>query len=56
MLSKALLAQTNKRLIYADIEELGKVVTHIESHSMGRNNRAFPLIQERLNNLIGSLT
>ncbi|QQX59716.1 DEAD/DEAH box helicase [Pseudomonas chlororaphis] len=50
--SKALLAQTKKRLIYADIEGLGKVVTHPEMFSMERNNRAFVLTQERLNRLL----
>jgi len=50
--SKALLAQTKKRLIYADIEGLGKVVTHPEMYSVERNNRAFVLTQERLNRLL----
>ncbi|MGE8065638.1 DEAD/DEAH box helicase [Pseudomonas sp. NPDC089569] len=50
--SKALLAQTKKRLIYADIEGLGKVVTHPEMFSVERNNRAFVLTQERLNRLL----
>lgn len=50
--SKALLAQTKKRLIYADIPELGKVVTHPEMYSPERNNRAFVLTQERLSRLL----
>ncbi|MEW5070331.1 DEAD/DEAH box helicase [Pseudomonas aeruginosa] len=50
--SKALLAQTKKRLIYADIPKLGKVVTHPEMFSPERNNRAFVLTQERLNRLL----
>lgn len=50
--SKALLAQTKKRLIYADIEGLGKVVTHPEMYSVERKNRAFVLTQERLNRLL----
>lgn len=50
--SKALLAQTKKRLIYADIEGLGKVVTHPEMYSVERNNRAFVLTQERPNRLL----
>lgn len=57
--SKALLAQTKKRLIYADIEELGKVVTHPEMFSVDRKTRAFVLTQERLNRLLnenGGLT
>jgi len=50
--SKALLAQTKKRLIYADIEGLGKVVSHPEMFSMERKTRAFVLTQERLNRLL----
>lgn len=50
--SKALLAQTKKRLIYADIEGLGKVVTHPEMYSVERDNRTFVLTQERLNRLL----
>jgi hypothetical protein len=50
--SKALLAQTKKRLIYADIPKLGKVVTHPEMYSPERNNRVFVLTQERLNRLL----
>jgi len=50
--SKALLAQTKKRLIYADIEGLGKVVSHPEMYSVERNNRAFVLTQELLNRLL----
>ena len=50
--SKALLAQTKKRLIYADIEGLGKVVTHPEMFSVERKNRVFVLTQERLNRLL----
>ena len=54
--SKALLAQTKKRLIYADIPKLGKVVTHPEMYSPKRNNRAFVLTQERLNRLLSEHT
>lgn len=50
--SKALLAQTKKRLIYSDIPKLGKVVTHPEMYSPERNNRTFVLTQERLNRLL----
>ncbi|WP_323018155.1 DEAD/DEAH box helicase family protein [Castellaniella sp.] len=50
--SKALLSQTKKRLIDADIDELGKIVTHPEMYSKERNNRAFVLTQERLNRLL----
>lgn len=54
--SKALLAQTKKRLIYADIDGLGKVVTHPEMFSVERANRAFVLTQERLNRLLNENT
>lgn len=54
--SKALLAQTKKRLIYADIDGLGKVVTHPEMFSVERSNRAFVLTQERLNRLLNENT
>lgn len=54
--SKALLAQTKKRLIYADIVGLGKVVTHPEMYSAERNNRVFVLTQERLNRLLNENT
>lgn len=50
--SKALLAQTKKRLIYADIEGLGKVVTHPEMFAVERDNRVFVLTQERLNRVL----
>lgn len=50
--SKALLAQTKKRLIYADIEGLGKVISHPEMYVEGRNDRAFVLTQERLSRLL----
>ncbi|WP_460142322.1 DEAD/DEAH box helicase [Pseudomonas sp. S3_B08] len=50
--SKALLAQTKKRLIYAGIEGMGKVVTHPEMFSKERKNRVFVLTQERLNRLL----
>lgn len=50
--SKALLAQTKKRLIYADIKDLGKVITHPEMYAEDRNNRTFVLTQERLNRLL----
>jgi len=50
--SKALLSQTKKRLIYADIENLGKVVTHPEMYSEGLDNRSFVLTQERLSRLL----
>src|SRR5690606_15863400 len=50
--SKALLAQTKKRLIYADIESLGKVITHPEMYVEGRNDRSFVLTQERLSRLL----
>lgn len=50
--SKALLSQTKKRLIDADIDALGKIVTHPEMYSEGRKNRAFVLTQERLNRLL----
>ncbi|ARS50231.1 RNA helicase [Ectopseudomonas mendocina] len=50
--SKALLAQTKKRLIYAGIDGLGKVVTHPEMYSAERKNRVFVLTQERLNRLL----
>lgn len=50
--SKALLAQTKKRLIYADINGLGKIVTHPEMYSMEWDNRVFVLTQERLNRLL----
>ena len=49
---KALLAQTKKRLIYADIEGLGKVISHPEMYVEGRNDRAFVLTQERLSRLL----
>lgn len=50
--SKALLSQTKKRLIEADIDGLGKIVTHPEMYSKERNNRAFVLTQERLSRLL----
>lgn len=50
--SKALLAQTKKRLIDADIMGLGKIVTHPEMYSEGRDSRAFVLTQERLARLL----
>lgn len=50
--SKALLAQTKKRLIYADIDGLGKVITHPEMFSVERKHRAFVLTQERLSRLL----
>ncbi|WP_447826657.1 DEAD/DEAH box helicase family protein [Aeromonas hydrophila] len=50
--SKALLAQTKKRLIYADIKDLGKVITHPEMYAEDRSNRTFVLTQERLNRLL----
>lgn len=50
--SKALLAQTKKRLIYADIEGLGKVISHPEMYVEGRNDRAFVQTQERLSRLL----
>lgn len=50
--SKALLAQTKKRLIDADILNLGKIVTHPEMYSADRDNRAFVLTQERLARLL----
>lgn len=51
--SKALLAQTKKRLINAGIKNLGKVITHPEMYSEERHNRAFVLTQERLSRLLG---
>lgn len=54
--SKALLAQTKKRLIYADIVGLGKVVTHPEMFSAERNNRVFVLTQERLSRVLNENT
>ncbi|MBO2889745.1 MULTISPECIES: DEAD/DEAH box helicase [Pseudomonas] len=50
--SKALLAQTKKRLIYADINDMGKVITHPEMYSPERNSRVFVLTQERLNRML----
>lgn len=50
--SKALLAQTKKRLIYANIDGLGKVITHPEMFSVERKHRAFVLTQERLSRLL----
>lgn len=50
--SKALLAQTKKRLIYADIKGLGKVISHPEMYVEGRSDRAFVLTQERLSRLL----
>lgn len=50
--SKALLAQTKKRLIDADINALGKIVTHPEMYSEERRSRAFVLTQERLTRLL----
>lgn len=50
--SKALLAQTKKRLIDADIAELGKVITHPEMYSNEKDCRAFVLTQERLARLL----
>ncbi|WP_337075876.1 DEAD/DEAH box helicase [Aeromonas veronii] len=50
--SKALLAQTKKRLIYADIKDLGKVITHPEMYAENRSSRTFVLTQERLNRLL----
>lgn len=50
--SKALLAQTKKRLIYADINDMGKVITHPEMYSPERNCRVFVLTQERLNRML----
>lgn len=50
--SKALLAQTKKRLIYADIKDLGKVITHPEMYVEDRKDRAFVLTQERLSRLL----
>lgn len=57
--SKALLAQTKKRLINSDIDDLGKIVTHPEMYSPERSNRVFVLTQERVNRLLnehGTLT
>ncbi|MEO3741323.1 DEAD/DEAH box helicase [Kosakonia sp. WA-90] len=50
--SKALLAQTKKRIINADINDLGKVITHPESYNDKNNPRIFVLTQERLNRLL----
>lgn len=53
--SKALLAQTKKRLIDADIPKLGKIITHPEMYSDeegSRTSRAFVLTQERLARLL----
>ncbi|MGF6486533.1 DEAD/DEAH box helicase [Pseudomonas frederiksbergensis] len=50
--SKALLAQTKKRLIDADIPGLGKVITHPEMYSDEGNGRVFVLTQERLARLL----
>lgn len=50
--SKALLSQTKKRLIYADITGLGKIITHPEMYSDTRGGRAFVLTQERLSRLL----
>lgn len=50
--SKALLAQTKKRLLDADIPDLGKIVTHPEMYSEDRDSRAFVLTQERLARLL----
>lgn len=50
--SKALLAQTKKRLLDADIPDLGKIVTHPEMYSEGKDCRAFVLTQERLARLL----
>lgn len=50
--SKALLAQTKRRLIYADIPNLGKIITHPEMYSPEKNSRVFVLTQERLNRLL----
>ena len=52
--SKALLAQTKKRLIYADLDGLGKVVTHPEMYIEGRRSRSFVLTQERLSRLLST--
>lgn len=50
--SKALLAQTKKRLIDSDLDGLGKIVTHPEMYSVERPHRVFVLTQERLNRLL----
>lgn len=50
--SKALLAQTKKRLVDADIDGVGKIITHPEMYSEGKSNRVFVLTQERLTRLL----
>jgi hypothetical protein len=50
--SKALLAQTKKRLIDANILNLGKVITHPEMYSDEKECRTFVLTQERLARLL----
>ncbi|WP_433897906.1 hypothetical protein [Pseudomonas sp. PSE1(2024)] len=46
--SKALLARTKKRIIDAEIPELGKIVTHPEMYNELKPARAYVLTQERL--------
>ncbi|HEP8560929.1 TPA: DEAD/DEAH box helicase, partial [Pseudomonas aeruginosa] len=50
--SKALLAQTKKRLVDADIDGVGKVITHPEMYAEGKPSRVFVLTQERLTRLL----
>ncbi|HHX0930187.1 TPA: DEAD/DEAH box helicase [Pseudomonas aeruginosa] len=50
--SKALLAQTKKRLVDADIDGVGKVITHPEMYAEGKSSRVFVLTQERLTRLL----
>lgn len=50
--SKALLSQTKKRLLDADILNLGKIIVHPEMYSKERKNRVAVLTQERLNRLL----
>lgn len=50
--SKALLAQTKKRLVDADIDSVGRIVTHPEMYSENRVCRVFVLTQERLTRLL----
>lgn len=50
--SKALLAQTKKRLVDADIDTVGRIVTHPEMYSDNKQCRIFVLTQERLTRLL----
>ncbi|PAK93813.1 RNA helicase [Stenotrophomonas rhizophila] len=50
--SKALLAQTKKRVLDSAIHGLGKIVTHPEMYAPDRDSKIFVLTQERLARLL----